>query len=736
MRYLNLLFIGIFLPVLGFSQNNSPFFDGNPFECDLTSLSNNFEDGYPSSGPFIVANDITVPAGMDLDLYMLHINAIIGNDGAEINAQTVDIYFYEDEEVGSIHRPGAPFGTAQMGITPEFQSEVGTNFGLQFWEIGVDIDDIILPGDPDNPTTYWIGITINAKNNLSTNMEFQSSQTEGHPIAVYSGGGNFNLHQGKEGVYTFFANCLPMEGATDFPYPYCDVEFTEEVMPITLVEFADLENSSDTELNGSPALEDFTELIANIETGETYNIGLNGYAGEETNYFSVFIDWNQNGNFDDPGEKYEIGSITDSDGTGPALHSGEIFVPGLVPEGETRMRIVMNTGQSLVDPCGEYLSGQAEDYTLSVTTGSSVGADECSWTVHIFSDTSYGDEISWELRQAGFTILSGENYLGAPWGDIQTINAEGPLEFVISAQGTMNDNTADFTISNGNEIVLEGLVEGGDQMSFTDLQCGFNDLTEDQCRIAYTGDQSQGFSSPWLVDNVVAADFHVEADLKMTVENIKLQIINPVLSVSLSFYEDDNGAPGEEIMAPLQLTPTSQRVMGIPDFNALTYEVNLELFQPQTFEGGDTGKNYWMAVKATPLQEQAANVWAYSSEINNGTHFFISFDNYQTWTDAENNFYPYDGAFTLQGNCQDLSLPDYKEADFSFYPNPVESELYLKAETAIQKVELYNLTGQRILVQYPKNTDAEISTKSLQAGVYFLKVFLDQGVQSFKVVKK
>ena len=72
------------------------------------------------------------------------------------------------------------------------------------------------------------------------------------------------------------------------------------VEPITLVNFAGINNTTSPVLNGTPSHEDFTSITGNIARGGTYPITLKGNtAGGFTNTFVVFIDWNQNGNFND-----------------------------------------------------------------------------------------------------------------------------------------------------------------------------------------------------------------------------------------------------------------------------------------------------------------------------------------------------------------------------------------------------------------------------------------------------
>jgi hypothetical protein len=159
-----------------------------------------------------------------------------------------------------------------------------------------------------------------------------------------------------------------------FPAPYCGpLTFTTNVEPITLVNFAGINNSTSALVgpdNGTTivAHEDFTAMIGNVTAGNSYQITLKGNTdGNFTTKLRVYIDWNQNNNFTDLGESYDIGDIVNSTGEDAIQLVGNIVVPGTALGGNTRMRVVKRYnayGTSCQTGTG---FGQAEDYTLSVT---------------------------------------------------------------------------------------------------------------------------------------------------------------------------------------------------------------------------------------------------------------------------------------------------------------------------------------------------------------------------------
>ncbi|MFP9099719.1 T9SS type A sorting domain-containing protein [Flavobacterium sp. RHBU_24] len=150
----------------------------------------------------------------------------------------------------------------------------------------------------------------------------------------------------------------------------CDVEFFEEngVEAITYVEFAGIQNTS-SPFSFVP-VENFTGVTpGEVTVGETYDITLKGNTvGEWENYFTVYFDWNHNGDFSDDGESFDIGSIENSTGTDDQEATGSITIPETALAGLTAMRVFKLFDEFPSDPCSSDDSfGQVEDYLVNVT---------------------------------------------------------------------------------------------------------------------------------------------------------------------------------------------------------------------------------------------------------------------------------------------------------------------------------------------------------------------------------
>ncbi len=114
---------------------------------------------------------------------------------------------------------------------------------------------------------------------------------------------------------------------------------------------------------------------ANITQGLTYPISLSQITSGNfffAAYFNVFIDWNQDGNFDPNSERAFSGGPTGPTGTAPTVTTvnGNITVPFSSVLGNTRMRVVLReAGNNTNSPCGTYTWGETEDYLLNIVPG-------------------------------------------------------------------------------------------------------------------------------------------------------------------------------------------------------------------------------------------------------------------------------------------------------------------------------------------------------------------------------
>jgi hypothetical protein len=152
-----------------------------------------------------------------------------------------------------------------------------------------------------------------------------------------------------------------------------------------------------TNANTTDPLVDFTGTVVPVVPGQAYTLQVfgNTYGNFDTSIVA-FIDWNGNGILDDAGETYEVGTLTDSDGSDGTFVSAAIMVPATAAAGTVRMRITKTytdeESVAIVDPCAISFDafgfgafpgyGQAVDLSLSVGSLGTQNFDVASLSIY------------------------------------------------------------------------------------------------------------------------------------------------------------------------------------------------------------------------------------------------------------------------------------------------------------------------------------------------------------------
>ncbi|WP_033962089.1 T9SS type A sorting domain-containing protein [Psychroserpens jangbogonensis] len=168
--------------------------------------------------------------------------------------------------------------------------------------------------------------------------------------------------------------------AQTFPLPYCEITDANGVTveEITSVDFAGISISNS---DAASVLVDETTTIVNVPQDETYTIEVAGntYGNFDTDIVA-FIDWNQNDLLDDTGEIYQIGTLTNTNGSDGNSVTLDIIIPTDAVLGTTRIRLTKTyqdpDSPAEINPCGIQFNpfgqgvfsgfGQALDFSLDV----------------------------------------------------------------------------------------------------------------------------------------------------------------------------------------------------------------------------------------------------------------------------------------------------------------------------------------------------------------------------------
>lgn len=122
----------------------------------------------------------------------------------------------------------------------------------------------------------------------------------------------------------------------------------------------------------------------------------------------VWIDFNHDGDFDDPGERVFAENATT---IGPRTISGDIVVPLTATPGLTGMRVILaeaNSGSSL-QPCMSYTYGETEDYMIRIGQAQPCSGVPAAGTALSTKAIVCAGE-SFDLKTSGVTVALGLSY--------------------------------------------------------------------------------------------------------------------------------------------------------------------------------------------------------------------------------------------------------------------------------------------------------------------------------------
>ncbi|GGW56762.1 putative secreted protein (Por secretion system target) [Winogradskyella epiphytica] len=184
---------------------------------------------------------------------------------------------------------------------------------------------------------------------------------------------------------------------------------------ISRVQLGTINNSS-----GAQNYSDFTNISTNLTQGQTYTITVTPtWTGTTYNEgYSVWIDYNHDGDFSDVGEQVLSQSATQ---TSPV--SGSFTVPSGTYSGNTRMRVSMSYN-AVPTACQSFTYGEVEDYTVNLITGT---ADTTAPVITLIGAST-------------MNLVVGDTY-NEP-GATATDNVDGNLTSSIVITGTVNTNSA------------------------------------------------------------------------------------------------------------------------------------------------------------------------------------------------------------------------------------------------------------------------------------------------------
>lgn len=191
-----------------------------------------------------------------------------------------------------------------------------------------------------------------------------------------------------------------------------------------------------------------------VNRNTTYTLTVNVLGGYATDIVGAWIDWNQDGTFDNATTGNERYALTGGSGTG-YVYTINITVPATAKGGNTRLRIRLQDGGT-INPCGSSYSsqwGNVDDYTLNVYVPTNITTQPVSNTN--LCSTSGTSTLS---VVAEGTISSYQWQRFNPTNSLWEIVGNNSNNYAVplTTTGLFNANTNPYTLSGQFRVVVTG----------------------------------------------------------------------------------------------------------------------------------------------------------------------------------------------------------------------------------------------------------------------------------------
>lgn len=328
-----------------------------PFKVTSTKVYNNAPGAFTwdpvgtTASPYNVANvkiDYTTDNGANWTV----LAASTPNDGTEnlsfssfptntvltVRVSAIGNVFYAAGKV-TVSAMLSCDGTAPVGLAANSITQTGAKID---WDAVANATYILRYKKAND--TNWTEV-----NNLTTNTYTISGLTLNTAYNV--------------SVATICSGTVGTYATTDFStkgIEYCTAGATSTSFEkISNVTFANINNNS----TATAGYEDFTAVTGNVTAGQAYDFTAT-FTGTsyDADQILVWIDLNQDGDFEDAGEQVLATAKKKSPWT------GNITIPATALAGKTRMRVRLHDSSLTPNstPCGTSRYGQVEDYSLNI----------------------------------------------------------------------------------------------------------------------------------------------------------------------------------------------------------------------------------------------------------------------------------------------------------------------------------------------------------------------------------
>ncbi len=517
------------------------------------------------------------------------------------------------------------------------------------------------------------------------------------------------------------------------PVTYCSSQSTNTNDEyISRVQLNTIDNTS-----GAQFYSDFTGISTSLTKGNQYTITITPtWTGQVySEGYSVWIDYNKNGDFTDAGEQVFTQSATQ---TTPV--SGSFTIPAGATETTTRMRVSMSYN-AIPSSCGNFTYGEVEDYTVVIAAaGPDTEAPSNPTGLTASNTTETTTDLSWtastdNVGVTGYDVYQGGTNIASVTGtsyQATGLTANTSYSFTVRAKDAAGNVSGDSNTANVTTLATPTCSDGIQNGDETGVDCGGSSCApcSSGSTVLHEGFFETGLDG-WIDGGSDAFRYSGGRSYEGT---YSMRI------------RDNSGTASSITLNNVDVSSYDQ------------VEVNF-FFYPNSME---TGEDFWLRFYDGSSWITVAT-WASGTDFNNNTFYestitlnasqynFASNSGFRFQCDASANAdRVYIDAITITGITGSSPKVDTTEAlgantsqsgnssvsdDLIVYPNPVLNILNINPDYNVNSsYRIIDLNGKQIMAGRMLNNSINVST--LKSGVYLIELSDEEETFTQKFIKQ
>jgi len=433
---------------------------------------------------------------------------------------------------------------------------------------------------------------------------------------------------------------------------------------------------------------DFTSMSTNIGVGVSQSITITpGWSGTVySEGYSVWIDYNQDGDFEDAGEQVFTNAATKD-----TPINGSFTVPAGTPTGNTRMRISMKYN-GIPTPCETFSYGEVEDYTVNITssgTDTQAPTDPTGLTSSNVTQTTV--DLSWNASTDNVGV------------DHYNVYKNGSL------LGTIAGTSAQVTgLTAGTSYTF--YVTAEDAAGNVSGQSNTVNVTTSAATVSYCTSKGNNVSDEWI-QRVVCGSIDNNSGVNGGYADFTSMSTNMNRSnnYSITIYPAWSGTVYSE-----------------------GYSVWIDYNQDGDFE--DAGEQVFTKAKTTATSVNGS--FTVPASANTGSTRMRVTMQYNTIPSSCGNFdYGEVEDYTVVIGAKSFNADKPK---LYIYPNPAENVIavYLKNLNENTTIQIYSITGSLVKEVQISEFDNQINISDLPNGIYNIRLIQNNEFITGRFIKQ